>query len=73
MADRQIPFSMQFVIQTTLRHMHKDIDLSIEKTLARIPEFEGDSVKSKEIFSTLAQLSVLREILNQHTIQSENT
>ncbi|MDB4575347.1 hypothetical protein N9112_00125 [bacterium] len=56
------PFSMEYVIGVTARYMRRDIEMSIEKTLNRMPEYANDPEKSQEIFKTL---SVLQSIKNQ--------
>ena len=62
------PFSMDYVLRTTLRHMRKSIDTSIKKTFDRIPEFLGDQEKSQEVFKTLAHLHGMRKSLDEHNI-----
>lgn len=54
------PFTMDYVLRTTARHMKSNVEVSINKTLSRIKEFEGDQAKSQEVFKTLAQLHTLR-------------
>ena len=54
------PFSMDYVLRTTTKHLRKSIDVSIKKTLDRIAEFDGDQVKSAEVFKTLAHLHKLK-------------
>ena len=54
------PFSRDFVIRTTVKHQKKCIDISIQKTVDRISEFEGDPVKSKELIVTLSVLHNMR-------------
>lgn len=51
-----IPFDKGYVLAVTHRHMLKSVQLSIAKTVERIPEFEGDSAKSTELLSTLSEL-----------------
>ena len=46
MENGQKPFSIDYVLKTTARHMRKSIDISIRKTFERIEEFEKDSKKS---------------------------
>ena len=59
MPQENKPFSIDFVVRTTVKHMKRDIDLSIRKTQARIPEF-ADTPQSVEVFETLAKLQYLR-------------
>jgi hypothetical protein len=58
-ADR--PFSESYVISTTLKNMRKSVDISIGKTVERIPEFADDLEKSREVFGTLAKLHTMRK------------
>lgn len=51
------PFDKDFVLNITREHMLKSIDISINKTTARLPEFIADPVKSNELFQTLAVLA----------------
>jgi len=55
------PFDLDYVVNLTLKHAFKIIDLSIEKTFERIKEFDGNQEKSQEIFKTLATLHALRK------------
>lgn len=59
------PFSKVFVLQATLKHMRRSIDISIDKSFKRMPEFEGDSVKGVEIMETLSALHALRGMLEE--------
>ena len=61
----QKPFDLAYVIRTTVGHMRDAIDISINKTFARLPEFEGTE-KSVEVFSTLAHLHRMRKDLNTY-------
>jgi len=63
-ADNTKPFSREYVLRTTARHMAKAVDLSIEKTMARLPEFEGNADKGLEILKTLSDLKALRGQIN---------
>ena len=56
------PFDRGFVIDITLRHMRRDVDISIKKTMERMPEFESDPVKAQEVFKTLSQLHQLKKL-----------
>lgn len=69
------PFDSKFVLRITLRNIHpqlkrvqtavdamrESIDKSIDITLSRMPEFEGNIEKSNEIFKALADLHALRK------------
>jgi hypothetical protein len=56
------PFDKSYVLRVTVKHMRRDLDISIRKTFERLPEFMNDEVKSKEIFTTLM---VLQSMKNQ--------
>lgn len=56
------PFDRGFVLEITLRHMRRDVDISIQKTMSRMVEFESDPVKSQEVFKTLSQLHQLKKL-----------
>ena len=62
---------MGYVLRTTAKHMRKSIDISIRKTYERIKEFEGDQVKSQEIFKTLAQLHAMRKQLDDFQLANK--
>jgi hypothetical protein len=66
MADNisQKPFSKDYVLRTTAKHMRKNVDVSIQKTFERIAEFDGDVEKSREVFDTLAELHQMRKRLD---------
>jgi hypothetical protein len=73
MENIQRPFSSEYVVRTTTKHMRKCIDISIKKTIERVSEFEGNSEKAQEIFKTLSMLHQMRKQLDvfQNT-DSEN-
>jgi hypothetical protein len=60
----QKPFSQGYVLRTTARHMRKSIDISIRKTFERIADFDGNEVKSQEVFRTLSSLHSMRKQLD---------
>ena len=57
------PFSQEYVLRTTTKHVIKSIDISIRKTFERIEEFSGDHEKSQEIFKTLVLLNTMRRMV----------
>ena len=61
------PFSIEYVVMTTARHMLKSIDTSIKKTLERIQEFDGNREKSEEIFKTLSVLHMMKRDVEQYS------
>jgi aspartyl/asparaginyl beta-hydroxylase (cupin superfamily) len=58
--DNQKPFSIGYVMRTTARHMSRAVSLSVEKTMARIPEFADNPEKSNEVFTTLTKLQAMK-------------
>jgi hypothetical protein len=73
MAENQAsrPFSVEYVLSTTAKHMRKSIDISIRKTLDRLPEFADDPVKSVVVFNALTQLHAMRKQIDD--FQSKNS
>lgn len=61
--NTQKPFDRGFVLEITKRHMLRDAETSIEKTLDRVSEFEGNGVKSQEVLRTLSQLHQLKQLV----------
>jgi hypothetical protein len=57
------PYSSEYVIRETLRHMQQSIAISTQKTITRIPEFAEDPAKLKEVMDTLASLSRLNQLI----------
>lgn len=58
------PFSMDYVLRTTVKHIRKSIDISIRKTFERIAEFDGNQEKSQEVFRTLTALHTMRQSID---------
>lgn len=69
--DSAKPFSVGYVLRTTQKHVRKSIDISIQKTFARMGEFMNDPVKSREVFLTLALLHAMRK--QSDDFQSQNS
>ena len=65
MANITKPFSIEYVISATKKHMLKSIEISIRKTIERIAEFEGDREKSEEVFRTLSELNSMKKSLEE--------
>jgi L-lactate utilization protein LutB len=65
------PFSNDYVIRETLRHMQQSVAISTQKTIARLPEFQGQPDKITEIMTTLASLGKLNSMIEQ--IRENNT
>jgi len=63
---------MGYVLRTTSRHMRKDIDVSIRKTFARLPEFENNQEKAAEVFQTLAMLHGMRQWLDSFQLANRD-
>lgn len=67
------PFSLEYVLATTVKHMFKSVDISIQKTFERISEFDGNQEKSQEIFKTLAMLHALRKRLEDFKYSNQES
>lgn len=63
--DISRPFSRNYVIKVTREHMLRSIDISINKTFARVEEFADDLEKSQEVFATLAELHSMRKAISE--------
>lgn len=57
------PFSRGYVLRTTARRMADSVNISIQKTLGRVAEFEGNSDKSREVLETLSILHQMKKIV----------
>jgi hypothetical protein len=55
--------SNDYVLRETLKHMSRCIQISQEKTIARIPEFEGDDESKQEILTILSNLEKLQSLM----------
>lgn len=67
--EKQMPFSKSYVLRTTAKHMKKSIDISIRKTVERMPEFDGNRDKSLEVLSTIAELYALKKRTDEYQSQ----
>lgn len=63
MADKQ-PFTRDYVLKATAKHIRRSIDISIRKTNDRWKEFKDDPDLSKEVMYTLMVLHDLRKNLD---------
>lgn len=70
--DTKRPFSCGYVLRTTAKHMRRSVDISIRKTFLRVAEFDGDSEKSKEVFTTLSALHKLRAQLDEFQLANRD-
>lgn len=66
------PFSKSFVMRTTLRHMKKSIEISINKSFDRLKDFENDSDTGREIIETLSVLHTLNKILDEFQVNNRH-
>ena len=57
------PFSNDYVVKETLKHMQASISISTQKTIARLPEFQGQPDKLQEVMTTLANLGKLNSMI----------
>ena len=60
-----VPFSKAYVLDTTLKHVQRAFSISINKSLGRLAEFEGDSAKGTEIMETLSVLHSMAKIMDE--------
>jgi len=61
---RAFKFSRSYVIGVTFEHMIRSVNISIDKTVARLPELGNED--SKEVLETLSELHKLRESLEAY-------
>ena len=59
------PFTNDYVIRDTLNHMIKRIEISQQKCLSRMAEFEGDSDAVAEVMLTLSNLNRLYKMMSE--------
>lgn len=57
------PFSNSYVMKETIKHMQNCVRISLNKTLARMPEFKDDPEKNKELMTTLSNLDKLNRLM----------
>jgi hypothetical protein len=57
------PFSSEYVIKETLKHMQSSVAISTQKTIARLPEFQSQPEKVQEVMNTLASLGKLNSMI----------
>ncbi len=57
------PFSSEYVIKETLKHMQSSVGISTQKTIARLPEFQGNPDRVQEVMNTLASLGRLNSMI----------
>lgn len=65
MSSKVKPFSFEYVLRTTIKHMKACVDTSLKKTYDRIKDFEGDSEKAAEILKTLSALNSINRMLDE--------
>lgn len=75
MNEHNKPFSQSYVLSVTFQNMRSAVQLSISKTIGRLPDFDPGSEKHNEILDTLASLNNLArlvdatEVNNQHLMK----
>lgn len=67
------PFSQGYVLRATMKHMRKNVDISIRKTFERIADFDGNQEKSREIFDTLGKLHAFRKQIDDFQLENKNS
>jgi hypothetical protein len=65
MLDNKPPYSKSFVMKTTLHHMRKSVDISVNKSFDRLKDFDNDSDTGKEIIETLSVLHTIKKMLDE--------
>ena len=69
------PFSQDYVLRTTAKHMKRAVERSIDITLHRLPEFSDAPAKAREAFETLGRLHRMKKdveaIIKNHPENSE--
>lgn len=63
--NKQKPFSIGYVLRTTVKHMRRSVDMSLRKTLERSHEFQDNPEKASECFRTLSHLHQIRRQLDE--------
>lgn len=66
--DFDKPFSLEYVIGITVKHMLKSIDISINKTFERTKDDSLSAAKKTEAFETLSILHQMRAQLDERKI-----
>jgi len=66
------PFSSDYVIKETLKHMQSSVAISTQKTIARLPEFQGQPEKVQEVMTTLANLGRLNSMIESIRENNQN-
>jgi len=66
------PFDKDFVLQVTVRNIHKDIDFSIRRTFERFKDFSSGSTKHNEVFETLGVLHKMHTLLDEFESHNEH-
>jgi hypothetical protein len=62
------PFSLEYVVGITVKHMLKSIDISINKTFERTKDETLSPDKKSEAFETLSILHQMRAQLDERKI-----
>lgn len=57
------PFSNDYVIRETLKHMQKSVEISRGKTLARMDDFKDDPEMLSEFMTALSNLNKFEKML----------
>lgn len=66
------PFDKDFVLQVTVRNIHKDIDFSIRRTFERFKDFESGTEKHNEVFETLGVLHKMHTLLDEFEVNNSH-
>ena len=64
------PFTLGYVLKTTIKHIRQAIEVSILKTSERWIDFNDDPAKQNEITRTLMLLHGLRKLVDDFNKQN---
>lgn len=71
MADNKPPFDKSYVLNLTVKNMHKPIETSINKTSARMSDFEPGTDKWQEVIDTLHVLNQLNKLVDDFVLHNK--
>lgn len=69
-SDEIKPFDRGYVMNITANNALSRIDLSVNKTSARLGDFEPDSPKWKEVLDTLYALDKFKKLINDFRLNN---
>ena len=57
-------FSKDYVLEVTFKHMNRAVDISMNKTVERLPELENKN--NNDVLETLSELSNMKRFLAEY-------